>query len=194
MGFPPKQDPLQQSVQELGRGSTPLRMQHPRPGRHSQRPVLHDKPTAALQPMHASPPVPQTSYSPMTHVPNAQQPVAQVDFLQRLGFFGVFLAMTHSALDRPVNNPTPRRLASTRRRLAAKVTAFAIASNCSASIDSPLFSTRPGYGSSSDYRYGGPRDPKRYTIVSPYRRSCESGALGCDPWASRGKACARIAI
>src|SRR5829696_2656170 len=83
--------------------------------------------------MHASPPVPQTLYSPTTHVPNAQQPVAQVDFLQRLGCLGLFFAMTGSAPNGPVSNPTPRSPASTRRRLAPRRTAFAIASNCSAS-------------------------------------------------------------
>src|SRR5687768_5759290 len=131
MGFPNKQVPLQQSVQGLGRGSTPLRMQQPRPGRHSQRPTVHDNPTAARQSMHASPPVPQTSYSPITHVPKAQQPVAQLDFLQRLGFFGLVLAMTRSTPDGPVINPTPRRPASTRRRLAPQRRTFAIASNWS---------------------------------------------------------------
>src|SRR5215212_5236148 len=166
MGSPNKQVPLQQSVQELGRGSTPLRMQHPRPGRHSQRPTLQCKSTAALQSMHASPPVPQTLYSPMTHVPKAQQPVAHVDFLQRLGFFGLFSAMTRSAPDGSVINPTPRSPAITRRRLAPQRTAFAIASNCSASTDVLLSLPRDRCADrGSAYQERGPSDANRYTAM-----------------------------
>jgi hypothetical protein len=187
IGFPPKQDPLQQAVQGSGVGTVSSRMQHPRPGRHSHWPTLQCRPTAALQLMHASPPVPQTSYSPITHVPNAQQPVAQVDFLQRLGFFGVFLATTRTTPDGPIINPTPRRPASSPRRLAPLRTAFAIASNCSASTDMLLSPPRPVCGSHSTYRESGPSGAKRYTAImdrtprvgSPPAWALARGARSC---------------
>jgi hypothetical protein len=81
-GSSARQAPLQQSVQKLGRGSTPLRMQHPRPALQSQRPTLQFNPGAREHVMQTSPPVPQASYSPITHVPNAQQPVAQLPLAQ----------------------------------------------------------------------------------------------------------------